>query len=255
MLVDIHAHLTDDVYQTPPCEMVKEFESVGGKILVDCGHDQATSFSALKNATDNVAVFAVLGIHPHKPHEFNAEFVQFLAQSATHPKVIAVGEIGLDYHYQGFDKNSQISAFEQQIILSHKLGLPFVVHSRDASADVLNVLRANKNYVTNGFLMHCYSESKEQAKAYMDMGAYFSFGGVITFKNAKKAEIIKSIPTDLILTETDSPYLTPEPFRGKINHPKNVKYVYDFIANTLQISVPELQNMVFENAKRLFTKL
>ena len=133
--------------------------------------------------------------------------------------------------------------------------LPIVVHSRDCSADMLDFLRGNKNLLTDGFLMHCYSESREQAKNYIDLGAFFSFGGVITFKNAKKEDIISYIPKDRILAETDSPYLTPEPFRGQLNSPAKVRFVYKKLAEILGETYERVEEITRQNIRSLFKKV
>lgn len=254
MIIDVHTHLTDSRYADKRA-VVKDFRDNNGLFMIDSAYDDVTSEKAKENAEKFNSVFAVVGIHPEKASLVNDEQLRKLAKLSDSEKVVAIGEIGLDYHYEGFDKAVQKEAFCRQVLLAYELGLPFVVHSRDASKDVYDCLKANKQYLTNGFLMHCYSESLEQAKNYLDLGAYFSFGGVITFKNAKKESIVKSIPLDRLLCETDAPYLTPTPHRGELNYPSYVRFVYEKMAEILSVEQSQLERIVLENAKRLFQKI
>lgn len=255
MIIDIHAHLTDKRYGGDVENIVNNFALKSGGIVVDAGYDYNSSLGALGNSKKYKLVYATLGVHPEKPYEYNDDFEKFLTDNAKNDKVIAVGEIGLDYHYDGYDKNAQKSVFEKQLVLADKFNLPVVVHSRDCSKDMLDFLTANRNYLNNGFLMHCYSESVESGKKYLDLGAYFSFGGVITFKNSKRDEVVKSLPLSRILTETDCPYLTPEPFRSKTNYPEYVDYVYQKLSSILNMDREKLEFCIEENAKNLFKKL
>ncbi len=255
MLIDIHAHLTDKKYSESIEEIVFACKNNGVSLIVDSGYSIETSLAARANANSFDSVYFVCGIHPEKQAEYTDDTKRLLIELASDEKCVGIGEIGLDYHYDGYDKNGQKNAFVRQIELANELGLPFVVHSRDASNDVFETLSANKSLIKHGFLMHCYSESKEMAKRYLDLGAYFSFGGVITFKNAKKEDIIRSIPLERIITETDSPYLTPVPHRGEINSPKNVVFVYEKLSEILGVSGERLQKIVEDNAKSLFKKL
>ena len=255
MLIDIHAHLTDKRYGGDTQKLVNNFSQKRVGLVVDAGYDLRSSSLAYDNAEKYTQIYATLGVHPEKPYEYDGNFEKFLIEKSESEKVIAIGEIGLDYHYDGYDKNLQREVFEKQITLADKLKLPIVVHSRDCSSDMLSVLTDNKKYLNNGFLMHCYSESKETAKKYLDLGAYFSFGGVITFKNSKKDEIVKSIPLDRILTETDCPYLTPHPHRGETNYPEMVELVYTKLCDIFNIDFEGLEKVVESNAKTLFKKL
>ena len=183
------------------------------------------------------------------------ETIKTFKRLATHKKCVAIGEIGLDYHYNGYDKDKQASVFLSQLKLASELSLPVIIHTRDACKDTVDILENNANLLKHGFLMHCFSESKETAIRLQKLGGYFAFGGAITFKNAKKQEIIKSISVDRLFAETDCPYLTPVPFRGSVNEPKNVVYVYNFMAETLQTSVENLKAQFKNNLTTLFKKI
>ncbi len=250
--IDSHCHLTDKRYCSQ-IEVVKRANDSGVKTLVDIGWDETSTLQAKDNSETFACVYFSAGIHPSESLKScdNRPIEALL----THDKCVAVGEIGLDYHYEGFDKDRQKELFESQIYLADRYSLPIIIHSRDASKDMLDILNANKNRLTNGFLMHCYSESREQAKNYLDLGAYFAFGGVITFKNSKKDDIVRSIPIDRILAETDSPYMSPEPFRGSVNEPKNVVYVYKKLSELYGKTVEKTSETIKGNFLKFFKKV
>lgn len=253
-MIDTHAHLTDKTLFSTSEEILNDARFVGVKNIITLGWNLQSSCDCCKFAQDHSDVFFAAGIHPSDCEECDNQAIARLFDMAKHEKCIGIGEIGLDYHYGKDNKERQKSAFLQQIELADNLGLPFIVHSREASNDVTKIIQDNKKIIKNGFLMHCYSESKQAAMQYLNAGAYFAFGGAITFKNAKKEEIIASIPLDRILCETDCPYMAPVPLRGTINHPSNVVYVYEKIASVYGISVQDLQKATKENAARLFKK-
>lgn len=253
MKIDAHCHLTDARYESVKT-VVFEAQADGVNIMVDSGWNAKNSLLAKDNAQIFDGVYFTAGIHPSEANTFTAQDIEIIKSLLIHPKCLAVGEIGLDYHYDGVIKENQFKLFEAQLELAKQFELPVVVHSRDASSDVLNILRSYRDCLKHGFLMHCYSESLEQAKNYLDLGAYFSFGGVLTFKNSKKDEILKSIPKDRLLMETDSPYLTPAPFRGQINYPKYVCHVYKKAASVLEMDEQAFILLVKENFSRLFKK-
>ncbi len=251
--IDSHCHLTDKKYVGAK-SVVENAEEAGVKIIVDAGWSYQSAICATENAEKFESVYCTVGIHPSESLIYTDDELLKLENRLSRKKCLAVGEIGLDYHYDGTDKPSQRELFEKQICLADKHKLPFVVHSRDSSRDMLDVLKTNKNKLSNGFLMHCFSESAEQAKNYLDLGAYFSFGGVITFKNCKKEDIVRAIPTDRILLETDSPYLAPEPLRGSVNEPKNVVLIYEKTARILNLKSEVLQELIADNFFALFKK-
>ena len=250
MIIDSHAHL-DDVKYGGIGAIMDNFKAAGGITLVDVGFDAESSIFAKKHA-DEFGVWFAAGFHPQEADKNND--IGLIEPLLTDKRCVAVGEIGLDYHYEPFDKARQKALFEAQIVLADKYGLPIIIHSRDASADMLDILKCNKAHLTNGFLMHCYSESKEQAKNYLDLGAYFGFGGAITFKNAKKDEVIRSLPVGRILPETDCPYMSPVPKRGEKNEPAYVTFVYDKLAEILCVDRGELETVLKDNFLNFFKK-
>ena len=194
-------------------------------------------------------------IHPDAFEEVTEENVALIKPIFSNPKCIGVGEIGLDYHY-GKDKDGQKRAFERQILLADELSLPFSVHSRDCTEDMINILKANKNHINNGGIMHCYSGSVETAKILLDLGFYISFSGTLTFKNARALpEVCSYLPLDRILSETDSPYLSPVPFRGTVNEPKNVVFVAQKIAEIKGQEIGLICSQIRKNTLDLFKKM
>ena len=173
-----------------------------------------------------------------------------VARIAKHEKVVAIGEIGLDYHYD-FDKESQKRLFVSQLEIADKLKIPFCIHCRDAAADVYEILSKNKHLINHSGIMHCYSEGGQWYKKFLDLGLYLSFSGNITFKKSDRS-FLKDVPLNRIIVETDSPYLSPEPFRGKRNEPKMVQYVIDKIAFDVGVSSEEMKKITTENAKRVY---
>ncbi len=245
--------MTDSRYENVK-EIIDACHASDVKTLVDVGWNTQSTIKAAKNAEEFACVYFSAGIHPSESLKTSDKDIKAVESFLTNPKCVAVGEIGLDYHYDDTDKKSQQKLFVAQLYLADKYKLPVIIHSRDASSDMLDILSENKNLLKNGFLMHCYSESKEQAKNYLDLGGYFAFGGVITFKNAKKDEIVKSIPKDRILAETDAPYMSPEPFRGRVNYPENVVLVYKKLAAIYGEVEESLNDLIFKNFKRFFKK-
>lgn len=254
MFIDTHVHLTDKAYLENFSEVRNRYLSDGVGKVITVGYNTSSSVNG-KNLADkfNEVYFAV-GIHPSDVRELSGDNLAVLKELASHKKCVAIGEIGLDYHYDGYVKEEQVSAFITQLNVASELNLPVIIHSRDACFETVKILKEHKNLLKNGFLMHCYSESAETAKELLPLGAYFAFGGAITFKNAKKQDIIKGIPIDRLLAETDCPYLTPVPHRGEINEPKNVVYVYEFMAQTLGVSVEKLKAEFIKNSATLFKK-
>ena len=252
MIIDTHAHLASSQYNSKN-ELIDGFLSVGGKILVDIAYSLESSVEVVKNAKEFNIVYCAVGVHPDDAEKtFDNGLIEGLSGEK---KCIAIGEIGLDYHYESYNKNKQIELFERQIELANKVRLPIIIHSRDASCDMLETLKANKKYLNNGFLMHCYSESLEQAKNYLDLGGYFAFGGALTFKNSKRSEVVKSLPIDRLLFETDCPYMAPVPHRGEQNKPEFVKLVYEFSSNLLGLPQEDLERQIEENFYRFFKKV
>lgn len=254
MLIDTHAHLGGcDVDET---EALSDLEASSPDIIIAASYDIESSLRSASIASKNANVYAMAGIHPSDCQKLTSSPIETLRSIASDKqnKVVAIGEIGLDYHYEGTDKDVQKKWFERQIALADELSLPAAFHIRDAYEDALGVFESNRGMLRCGGIMHCYSGSEEYARMLSgEFGFYFSFSGVITFKNAKKYPgIIRALPRDRILVETDSPYMTPEPHRGEKNKPANVRFVAGKIAEILELPVEEVIAFTGENACRLF---
>lgn len=201
-------------------------------------------------------VYAAVGVHPHDADTLDDDACQRLLELAKDGKTVGFGEIGLDYHYDFCDREVRMSAFAKQIELANQAELPIILHVRDAYEDTRKILFGMRNYIQNGLLLHCYSGSSEYVKIFDKLDAYYAFGGAITFKNAKhNLESLAAVSKDRLLLETDCPYMTPVPFRGKINEPKYVALVAQKAAEVLGVSVEEIEDITAQNAKRLFTRL
>ena len=255
LLIDTHCHIDDEKF-TNKKEIYDNFVSCGGEIAINMGCDEKSSQSGLELSKMFPNVYFGVGVHPENVDKVNDETFFKIEELAKDVKCVAIGEIGLDYHYEPFDKNKQIEVFERQIELANKLKLPISIHSRDATLDIVNILKAFKDKLSFGAVMHCFSGSCETAKILLDMGVYISFGGTVTFKNSVKAvEVASFVPLDKMLTETDCPYLAPTPLRGTVNEPKNVELVMGFLANLRGKDKEEFAEIIKENTLRLFTKI
>ena len=202
------------------------------------------------------ALYFAAGFHPSNLQDYQTGDEERLASLLQSPKGVAVGEIGLDYHYEDTDEAAQKRAFCAQLELAEALSLPVIIHSRDAAADTLRILKDNRAKLRAGGVMHCFSGSPETAKEYLKLGLYISFAGPVTFKNARRLdEVAKIVPPERILAETDSPYLAPEPFRGTLNTPKNVVQVYEKLAQLRGEELFALAARIKQNAKTLFYKI
>ncbi len=253
--IDVHAHLCDARYNGDIAEVLRAMRQNSVFRVINSGYDVASSEASKKLSEESDGFYFSAGVHPDEAGTLDALAAERLIALAKDEKCVAIGEIGLDYHNFVYPKEVQYRAFETQMEIADELGLPFVVHSRDASGEMLKFLKDRKSLIKKGFLMHCYSESEESAKEYLALGAYFSFGGVITFKNAKKEGIIASIPLDRLLSETDSPYLSPEPFRGTTNDPSRIPLIVKKLASAKGVNEEEMISAVNDNADRLFFKL
>ena len=255
MIFDTHTHYDDREFDGERDQVIlKQLSSGVGKIIA-CAADMQSSLEAIEIAERYPDVYAAVGVHPDNIDGMDAGE---LLKIAAHSKCRAIGEIGLDYHWDVHPRELQIRGFVEQWRLAEELDLPVVIHSRDAAEDTLRIVREMyEEYSAKGKRlkadMHCYSYSPEQAAEYVRMGLYFGIGGVLTFKNSKKlAECVKIIPRDRILLETDCPYLAPEPYRGKRNESLNLKYVVAKLADILGISEEETEKITYENASVFF---
>ncbi len=246
-IFDTHAHYDDDRFDDIRELLFAEMQQNGVCGIVTCGCDEASSKKALQMAEQNDFVYAAVGIHPGNID--SGTTVEQIRELAQHKKCVAIGEIGLDYYWVDDNKQSQIEIFEKQILLAKELDLPILVHDRDAHGDTLEIL---KNYKPKG-VVHCYSGSVEMAQEIIKLGMYIGVGGVITFKNAKKLpDVVRIIPDELLLVETDSPYLSPEPYRGQVCHSGLIKYTAQKIAEIRGTTPESILNLTSNNAKKLF---
>ena len=247
MIFETHAHYDDERFDCIRDELFWEMNQNGVCGIVSCGCDEASSKKALKMAEQNDFVYAAVGIHPGNID--SGTTVEQIEKLANHKKCVAIGEIGLDYYWVDDNKPQQIEIFEQQILLAKRLNLPIIVHDRDAHGDTLAILIKHK---PKG-VVHCFSGSVEMAEEIIKLGMYIGVGGVITFKNAKKLpDVVKIIPDELLLVETDCPYLAPVPFRGKTNHSGYIKYVAERAAEILGVAPDDFCNLTYNNACRFF---
>lgn len=254
-MIDCHTHLDDARLIGEVDGIVKDFAKDGLEFVIDASSNLETTKCAFALAQKYKEVYATIGCHPNDAADFDKELADIMAAYATDKKVVAVGEIGLDYHYDQPSKEVQRKVFVRQLALADDFKLPVVLHIRDAYGDALEILNNNAGLLKNGVLLHCYSGSAEMAREFLRFDSFFSFGGAITFKNAKKEEVIRAIPTEKLLTETDAPYMTPEPFRGKTNYPKLIKYTYAKMADVLGADFHELEAVVRKNTLSLFGRI
>lgn len=257
MYIDTHAHLTDERYNGEADKIIGELGANRVEYIINIGYDAESSAGSVSLAQKHPDVYAAVAIHPHDSDKATEEDFKSLGRYAELPKVVAIGETGLDYHYQDCPpRETQKKVFLRHLELARSTGLPVIIHLRDAHADMYDILKANRDLLAAGGVLHCYSGSAEMAKQYLDLGLYISFAGAVTFKNARGLlEAVKTVPPDRILTETDCPYLTPEPHRGKLNYPQYVKYVAEKIAEIKQIDIGTFCGQVKLNARRLFKRI
>ena len=251
MLFDTHAHLDDRAFDEDRAQLLADLPNQGLELVMNPGCSLASSRNVVKIARENDYVYAAVGSHPDVADEVNEAVIQeYRELCKLNPKVKAIGEIGLDYHYEDIPRDIQMKAFRMQMELARELKLPVIVHERDAHEDGMAVVREFSD-VTGVF--HCYSGSAEMARQLVDKGWHIGFTGVLTFKNARKAvEVAASIPLDRIVLETDCPYMAPEPFRGKRNDPSKLFRMAEKLAEIRGLSVEEIHAITLENGKKLY---
>ncbi|MEC2073548.1 TatD family hydrolase [Alkalihalophilus marmarensis] len=252
MLFDTHVHLNADQFEDDVEEVINRAKEAGVSEMVVVGFDEKTINRALELIEKYDMLYAAVGWHPVDAIDMKDEHLVWLEELAAHPKVVALGEMGLDYHWDKSPKEVQKEVFRKQIQLAKKVKLPIVIHNREADQDIVDILEEEKAEEVGG-IMHCFGGSVEIAERCLKMNFYISLGGPVTFKNAKRPkEVAKHIPMDRLLIETDCPYLAPHPYRGKRNEPAYVKLVAEEIAGLKEVNVEEVANTTRENAKRLF---
>ena len=251
MLFDTHAHMDDEAFREDRAELLRSLPEQGIALLMNPGCSLESSRNASKLSQEYDYIYAAVGSHPDVADEVNeAVLEEYRVLCKLNPKIRAIGEIGLDYHYEDIPREIQKQAFRAQMALARELGLPAIVHERDAHEDGMKIVEEFPG-VTGVF--HCYSGSLEMAKQLIKRGWYIGFTGVLTFKNARKAiEVAASIPLDRLVLETDCPYMAPEPFRGRRNDPGKLYRMAEKLAQIRGLSVEEIHAITVENGKRLY---
>jgi len=253
MLIDTHIHLDDTRFDADRDAVLARARENGIEAFVTIGCDLATSQAAVRLADQHPSVYASIGVHPHEVRHISDGWYDEFRRLAQMKKVVAYGEIGLDYHYNHSSPKEQRDRFREQIQLARELGLPVIIHTRDAQEDTVKILREEQASDVGGVL-HCFSGDARLAKDTLDLGFYLSFSGILTFQNATTLrEIAKTVPPDRLLIETDCPYLSPVPYRGKRNEPAYVEHVAKQLAAIHPaLTLEDIARHTTQNAKRLF---
>lgn len=250
MLIDSHCHLLDERLDAE--EEIARMPEDGLVAVVENGFDLSSSRRASALAEGHAGVYCAVGCHPEEAAGFEKGHVDEYLALAALPKTVAVGEIGLDYCYEIAPRSVQRQVFITQLEMAHRAKKPVNLHIRDAYGDAFAILSECRELLENGVLLHCYGGSREMAERFSEFDAYFAFGGVITFKNAKKDDIVRAVPKDRLLAETDCPYMTPVPFRGQVNRPAYVRYVVEKMAQILGVTFDGAERLTAENARRYY---
>ncbi|WP_071393081.1 TatD family hydrolase [Bacillus tuaregi] len=252
MLFDTHVHLNAEQFEEDLIEVIERARQTGVERMLVVGFDRPTIEKAMELVEEYDFLYASIGWHPVDAIDMRDEDLLWIEELSAHPKVVALGEMGLDYYWDKSPREVQQDVFRRQIQLAKKVKLPIVIHNREATADIMTILKEEGAQEVGG-IMHCFSGSAETALECIKLNFLISLGGPVTFKNAKKPkEVAKEVPIDKLLIETDCPYLAPHPYRGKRNEPAYVRLVAEQIAELKEISVEEVERMTTENAKKLF---
>jgi len=253
VIFDTHAHYDDERFDEDRFELLEELHKSGIKYILNAASDIESTKMGIMLAEKYDFVYTAAGIHPHNAKAANQNTMRELENLINScKKVVAVGEIGLDYHYDFSPREVQKECFITQINLAKKLNLPIIIHNRESHKDVMDIIKAEDAKAVGG-VFHCYSGSVEMAREVLKNNFYISFSGVVTFKNAKKIiDVVKFVPDDMFLVETDCPYLAPEPFRGKRNHSGYLPYIIQKIAEIKGLSYEKVAELTMENGRRLF---
>ena len=251
-MIDSHAHYDDKRFEEDRHEILQKCVDEGITHIVNAGSDIESSYASVALSQKHSIVYSAVGVHPHEASSWNDETLAELKKLSAEEKVVAIGEMGLDYHYDFSPRSTQKEVFARQINFARNVNLPIVVHDREAHKDVLDILKSEKAWEVGGVL-HCFSGSVEMAKQVLDLGFKLGIGGSLTFKKAvKPVEVVRYAPLDMLLVETDCPYLAPEPFRGKRNWSGYLKYIINKIAQIKEIDYSEVEMATIENARQLF---
>ena len=253
MIFDTHCHLNDEKLLPNVEEVIKSAKESGITRILVVGWDKNSSLTAIKLAEQYEGVYAAIGFHPENIFDVQDGDYEEVMKYVDHPKVVAIGEIGLDYywHKDPLERELQKEWFIKQIDFANEHHKPISIHARDASQDCINLLKEHRPLY--GGVMHCYSGSVEQLKEVLDLGLYIGLDGPVTFKNAKTPkEVAETVPLDRLVVETDAPYLSPHPLRGTVNEPKNIVWMVDEIANLRNMSKKHLLEVLYDNSNKLF---
>lgn len=248
MFIDTHCHIFSEYYDDIDKVISECRDNNIDKIIVN-GSNIKSNIEVMELANKYDIVYAAIGFHPTELDDFKEEYFRFLEENINNSKVVAIGEIGLDYHYDNADKEKQIMVFRRQLDIADKYNKPIIVHSRDSIQDTYNIL---KQYKVKGSI-HCFSGSVEMAREFIKLGYKLGIGGIITYKNAKTIkEVVRDIDLSYILLETDSPYLTPSPYRGESNSPKYIPLIAEAIADIKDVSIVDISRVTTANAEAIF---
>lgn len=252
MLFDSHAHIDDNRFDTDRDETIQRAVQNGVKGIINIGADMASSARSVELASRYEEIYAAVGIHPHDAKDaIDSDYEMMARWVAKEPKIVAIGEIGLDYYYDWSPRDVQQAVFIRQIDLARQLGKPIIIHDRDAHGDLLTIVKKEAQGMTGVF--HCFSGSLEMAQEVIRLGFYVSFAGPVTFdKSVKVKEIAAAVPLDRLLVETDSPYLTPNPYRGRRNEPAHVRFVAEEIARLRNLPLEAVAEATTANVRQLF---
>jgi len=255
MIIDTHAHYDDKAFDEDRDTLLAGMAEAGISRIVNIGSSLDACRRTLELMDKYNFIYGAIGVHPCDSAELTEESLAWIREVSSHEKCVAIGEIGLDYYWDEPDRDIQKKWFIRQMDIAREVKLPIVIHSRDAAKETIDIMTAQRAQEIGG-VVHCYSYSKELAKTFLDMGFYFGIGGVVTFSNGKKLkEALEYIPMDRIVTETDSPYLAPVPFRGKRNDSTKLPYVIEQIATIKGMSQEDVMQICKENAYKLYPKL
>ena len=246
MITDTHCHVLSDKYFNV-YDVIDRLDKDNIKRIIINGYNDKSNREVI-SLVNNKNVFGALGVHPDNIEDFTEENIEFIKNNLGNDGIIAIGEIGLDYYHNDLNKDEQIRMFEYFLDLAEEVDLPVIIHNRDATGDMLSIL---KKHNCKG-IIHCFSGSIEVAREYIKMGYKLGIGGVITFKNSKSSDVVKELGLDNILLETDSPYLTPVPLRGVYNEPYNLNYVFKYLCELFEVSEEELARKLENNYKEVF---
>ena len=258
MIIDTHSHYDDEDFDADRDELIRSLPSHGIEIAVDVGASMASSAATLRLAQHYPHIYAAAGVHPAEVRNMTEEDIQALREMTVSDRVVAVGEIGLDYHYKDeyeVPKDIQKHWFIRQLDLARETGLPVIIHSRDAAQDTMDIMKEHYRGISGG-VVHCYSYDTDQAAEYLKMGLFFGIGGVVTYKNAKKlVRVVEMLPVEAIVLETDCPYLAPVPHRGERNSSLYLPLMAGKIAEIKGMTAEEVISITRENALRLYPKI